>query len=318
MKFIAEFCQNHNGNFKILEKMIKSASKSGATYGKIQNIYAEDLTFRPEFETGIKINNKILAIKRPYKKEYKRLKKLEIKKNDIKNFIKICKDNNLIPLTTCFVQSHVDEIRDLGFKSIKVASYDCGSFPMIEKLKKNFNEIIVSTGASFDDEIEKTYNILKNKNFSFLHCITIYPTPLNNLNLKRMEFLKKFTNKVGFSDHTHVKTTGILGSMTACYLGAKLIERHFTILPENKTKDGPVSINEKQLSNLMTFSKLNKKEKKLILDSQFKNWKNLIGNKKRELSDEEILNRNYYRGRFASKRKYQKNRLQKVYNWEQI
>ena len=89
-------------------------------------------------------------------------------------------------------------------------------------------------------------------------------------------------------------------------------------MPENKTKDGPVSKNEKQLSDLISFSKLNKKEKKLFLDSKFKNWKNLIGNKKRELSDEEILNRNYYRGRFASKRKYQKNSLQKIYNWEQI
>ena len=95
-----------------------------------------------------------------------------------------------------------------------------------------------------------------------------------------MEYLKKFTNKVGFSDHTHVKTTGILGSMTACYLGAKLIERHFTILPENKTKDGPVSINEKQLSDLISFSKLNKKEKNYFLDSKFKNWKILLVIKK--------------------------------------
>ena len=76
ISIIAEFCQNHNGNSAILSEMIDKAVEHGATHLKIQNIFANELTFRPKFESGIKINKKVHSIKRPYKDEYKRLKKL--------------------------------------------------------------------------------------------------------------------------------------------------------------------------------------------------------------------------------------------------
>ena len=62
MKIIAEFCQNHNGSYSTLEKMVMNAKKSGATHGKIQNIFAKNLTFRPQFEQGLKIGNNILPV----------------------------------------------------------------------------------------------------------------------------------------------------------------------------------------------------------------------------------------------------------------
>ena len=93
-----------------------------------------------------------------------------------------------------------------------------------------------------------------------MHCITIYPTPLNQLNLNRMNWLKKFTKNIGFSDHTLVEKYDIKASKIALAMGAKIIERHFTILEKDKTKDGPVSINEKQLAELVHFSKLKKSE----------------------------------------------------------
>ena len=64
MKIIAELCQNHNGNQNILEKMIDEAVEGGATHVKLQTIYASDLTFRPEFETGLKVKGETLSIKR--------------------------------------------------------------------------------------------------------------------------------------------------------------------------------------------------------------------------------------------------------------
>ncbi len=96
-KIIAEFCQNHNGSFDNLEKMVKQASIAGATHGKIQTIHAKGLSFRPQFENGLSYNDKLVAIKRPFKNEYDRLIKLELSKEDVLNFIKICKDYNLIP-----------------------------------------------------------------------------------------------------------------------------------------------------------------------------------------------------------------------------
>ena len=316
MKIIAEFCQNHNGSYATLEKMVINAKKSGATHGKIQNIFAKNLTFRPQFEQGLKSGNKILAIKRPYLQEYKRLKELEINYKYIKKFLKLCNDEGITPMTTCFAHSDAIELKKIGFKSIKVASYDCSSYPMLNTIKKNFKEIIVSTGAMFDDEIVQAYQTLKRSNFSFLHCITIYPTPLRLLNLNRMNFLKKFSKTIGFSDHTLINRDGLLASKCAIYLGAKIIERHFTILPQNKTKDGPVSINPHQLKELKNFSLFEKNDQLKIIKKHFPQWQIVKGKANRDLSSEEVLNRDYYRGRFASLRKSSKNGRNMIFNWE--
>ena len=80
---------------------------------------------------------------------------------------------------------------------------------------------------------------LSGHSVSFLHCVTIYPTPLRELNLARMNYLRKFTNEVGFSDHTLVERDGTKASVVAISLGARVVERHFTVLDRSLTKDGP-------------------------------------------------------------------------------
>ena len=138
----------------------------------------------------------------------------------------------------------------LGGDAVKVASYDCASYPLLKDLKAKFKHLFVSTGATYEDEVEKAAQVLTGTSFSFLHCVTIYPTPLNELHLARMQYLRQFTPSVGFSDHTLVERDGIKASVVALHLGADLVERHFTTLPPDKTKDGPVSINPSQLKTL--------------------------------------------------------------------
>ena len=134
-KIIAEFCQNHNGDFDILKRMIEEAALSGATYGKMQTIFSKNLNFRPQFEEGLIINEEIYSIKRPFDDEFNRLKKLEISQTQMVEFVRLCKQNGLIPLTTCFARTDAKIIKELGFDEIKVASYDCASYPMIRELK---------------------------------------------------------------------------------------------------------------------------------------------------------------------------------------
>ncbi|MBM3706865.1 MAG: general stress protein [Actinobacteria bacterium] len=314
MKIITEFCQNHNGSFDILKKMICEAAEGGATHGKIQTIFADDLSFRERFEEG-KIDSKgnIITIKRPYKQEYQRLKSLELSYDQHQLFIEECKKSGLIPLTTSFNITSICKLKDLGWQSIKVASYDCGSLPMIRALADNFNELIISTGATFDYEIENTANYLNNinKKFTFLHCITIYPTPLKYMNLKRMEYLKKFTQSVGLSEHSLVSTDGIKASIAAIYLGANTVERHFTVLPEEETRDGKVSVRKKHLKELVYFSKLSKNDQKEYIYKNVPEFEKMLGRYKRELIKEELLNRDYYRGRFCNKIKGKQ-----IFNWE--
>ena len=309
---IAEFCQNHNGDFVLLKEMVHAAKESGATHGKIQTIFSDDLTFRERFEEGKIINNKIVTLKRPYKAEYERLKKLDLSLENQLEFINICEKINLIPLTTVFTWDSIEKVYNIGFKNIKVASYDCSSFPFLKKLKKYFDKIILSTGATYDHEIDRAYNILNDHDFNFLHCVTIYPTPLNKMNLERINYLKKYSKPVGFSEHSLVKRDGIKASKVALWLGAEIIERHFTILGEEDSKDGPVSINQKLLEELSEFSKLDKESMYDIIVDEIPDYEIMLGNKKRSLSDEELRNRDYYRGRFASR----DNKGEYRYNWE--
>lgn len=314
VKFIAELCQNHLGRFDVIKRLVERCAEQGADIVKLQNIFAKDLAFRFEFEKGFKLNKKILCIKRPYKQEYNRLKKLEVSYKNLERFINICEINKVKPSITCFSRNRINELKNIGFKIIKVASYDCGSFQMIEELSKNFKNIIVSTGASYDDEIQKTALILKknNVNFSFLHCVTVYPTPINLINLNRISYLKKFTNNVGFSDHSLAdKKNDNLAIYLAIYFGAKIIERHVRFYDIDKTKDGKVSILPEDIFDIKEFCKLSKKNQIKFLKSKKINLEKIKGDSKRNLTHIELLNRNYYRGRFAT---IKKNRT--IFNWE--
>ena len=307
MKIIAELCQNHNGQFNILKEMVKSAVNAGATHIKIQHIIPEILNYRARHEEGLIINGQTKSIKRPFSNEYKRLSGLVLDDDQIREFISICENEGVKPLTTCFSRRDVKKIKDLGFNEIKVASYDCSSYQLIRELSQNFSHLYISTGATYDDEVSYAASILRNhaKSFSFLQCTTIYPTPLNLLNLSRMNFLKsllKDKNEIGFSDHSSSLEHPNLASMLAIYHGAKIIERHFSILPKGDTKDGPVSINEKNLSELTNFSLLERKEQFAKISDMGFSPNDFCEStyKNKGLSNEELLNRDYYKGRFTT------------------
>lgn len=316
MKIIAEFCQNHNGKFDTLLKMVEAAARAGATHGKMQSINANTLVFRPEFEEGLSMGGAVKCIKRPFQNEYDRMKGLEISDDDTVKFIDACMSVGLVPMTTCFTRGQVSRLHDLGFNSLKVASYDCASFQMLREVKDRFHEIIVSTGATYDEEIELASQILKDRNFGLLHCVTIYPTPFDSLNLARMNWLRNFTEQVGFSDHSNTAESPLIASKVALLMGADIIERHFTILPAEETRDGPVSINEFQLKELVQFSALDKNTQLELIMQERPTWKGAVGVERRELSDQELLNRAYYRGRFATPVYGKSNR--KIYNWEEV
>ncbi|MGE3609172.1 MAG: N-acetylneuraminate synthase family protein [Bacteriovoracaceae bacterium] len=302
MKIIAEFCQNHNGDVAILDEMLHAAALNGATHCKIQTIFVDDLNNRPEFEEGLVENGVTKVIKRPYGPEYERLKKLELDYKEHENFIAKCKKYGVEPLTTCFSRHRISALKEMGFKSMKVASYDCASMPLIRELSNAFDDLIISTGATFDEEIETTAKYLnqQSKKFSFLHCVTIYPTPLNEIHLNRMKYLKHFTPEVGLSEHTLTERDGIKASVAAIYEGASVIERHFTILGPTESKDGPVSIRPEHLKELSDFAKMSKADQNLYIQEKVPEFETMLGSEKRQLSNMELLNRAYFRGRFVS------------------
>lgn len=301
----------------LLAHMVEAAGKAGATHGKMQTILADTIAYRPQFEEGLIVEGEIKSIKRPYAAEYQRLKGLEVSQEDTLKFVDLCRQNGLVPMTTCFVRAHVNDIAQAGFKSIKVASYDCASFPMLRELGALFNEIVVSTGATFDDEVIHAAATLKDKSFAFLHCVTLYPTPLDQMHLLRMQWLRSMAPRVGFSDHSLVARDGLLASKAALALGADIIERHFTILGPAESRDGPVSITPQHMAELASFAALDPQERLQRMDAEYPGWKVMCGQQQRQLSDQELLNRDYYRGRFASPRLESRLGTRMIFNWEE-
>jgi N,N'-diacetyllegionaminate synthase len=285
--------------------MIISAAENGADMVKMQSLWGDDLPMRERFEEGIvDEEGKTLAIKRPHGAEYERLSQLDLTIEDHQFFIDTCVKHNVIPLTAVFSKHRIKEVGELTWpgKWVKVPSYDCASWPLLRELAKYFDNFIISTGATYDEEIQKTAELMKElgKEFTFLHCVTSYPNTLPMCNLARMEWLRQFTNSVGWSDHTKIEDNDIIAAKVAMYLGADYVERHFTILDASESKDGPVSMTPELLKELVRFRALSHEEQKAELDAQHPNWGESIGTPTREMTDVELLNRDYYRGRFAS------------------
>lgn len=306
VKIIAELCQNHCGDHALLREMIAAAAENGADIIKMQTIFSKDLTHRPRFNEGETApDGTVKTIKRPYAAEYERLAKLDLTEEDHYTFIEECKQRNVTPMTTVFARHRVPFVASLPWplRIVKVASYDCASFPLLQELCTHFDHLIISTGATFDGEIARAAQLVRErgKELTFLHCVTNYPNTLAMCNLARMEWLRQFTPSVGWSDHTLVERDGLRAAKVAIALGAHWVERHFTILAKDRTKDGPVSITPTLLRELRTFADLPQEERQALAHAEVPQWNELWGTATRPLTPTELLNRDYYRGRFASR-----------------
>jgi sialic acid synthase SpsE len=310
LNFIAEFCQNHLGSKDVLETMIIEAKNSGATHAKIQGLYSEEITKRKEFES------KGGTIYRPYKQEFARLKMLDLSFETEKWFVKTCQRETITPMITVFTHKGVERAKNAGFTSIKIASYDCASRPIIRKVLNFANEIVISTGATFWHEIAETVLMLNrykqsNQKIALLHAKTLYPTQLSEFGILRMLALSMFGYKVGLSDHTKPSETQLIASKIAIFMGASYIERHFTVLNKSETKDGPISINPQELKELKIFTQKTRLEQ--LNEIGLQNLKLTLPCYSLDPTEQELINRSYYRGRVASKYNGKE-----FYSWEEI
>lgn len=314
VEVIAEFCQNHNGDRSVLKEMVHAAAESGATFAKIQSMKAADLTHRPRFDEGATDETgRVTVIKRPYDAEFWRLKPLDLDDDDHYRFTEWCREAGIKPLTTVFSRSRVPFVASLGLEAVKVASFDCSSFPLLRDLRQHrVPRVIVSTGVTLDSEIEEAMRVLDGVETAVLHCVSIYPTPLGEANLRKMDYLRRLCPVVGISDHSNPEKDGFKLTAAALLRGAQMVERHFTILPKDQTRDGPVSVNPQQLRELVRVSRLPAADLQSYVSEHVPELEQMLGSETRELSPTEMLNRDYYRGRFASHGPDG----EWIYNWE--
>lgn len=310
---IAEFCQNHNGNVEVLNRMILAAKQGGASHAKIQGLYSSELTKRSEFEPDHQEEGSLL---RPHQAEFNRLSKLDLTLETESHFVKECKEFAIIPMITVFTHLGLERALEAGFKSFKIASYDCASRELISRILPHADELVISTGATLWNEIELTSQLVAKEKKShtkiaFLHARTIYPTPLDKMNISRMLFLRYLGWEIGLSDHSRPEVDGLVASKLAIHLGASYVERHFTVLARTETKDGPVSIMPSELQELSNFWH----KDPLVRYQELSEINNLakicFGESELEIDAQEATNAKYYRGRVASW-----HNSKQIYSWE--
>ena len=299
---IAELCQNHNGSPDLLYSMVYQAAIGGASHAKIQNLYSWELSYRSEYES------RAGEMYRPYFGEFERLRKLDLDPKTESLFVSTCKALNITPMVTVFTHEGANRAKEAGFRSIKIASYDCASLPLIESVLNFADELVVSTGATSWEKVTRTAEYLSTRDsqsIALLHATTAYPNTLENANLGRMGALEQFGLPVGYSDHTGTldSHTANATSKAAIILGAQVLERHFTVLPPGATKDGPVSIDTIRLADLANFFEdqsgtgFVSAEEKIAVEELLATSDSF----RLEPNDEELMNARYYRGRVVSR-----------------
>lgn len=267
---IAEAGVNHNGSFENAKKMIDIAFDSGADIVKFQTFKAEKTISK-------------FAEKAEYQKEntgntesqLEMVKKLELSFENFKELKEYSEEKGIIFISTPFDFESIDFLNNIGMNIWKIPSGEITNLPYLRKVSKVAKKVIISTGMSEINEIRDALKILKEngvEEISILHCNTEYPTPMKDVNLRAMQTIKKeFNLEVGYSDHT----LGIEVPIAAVALGAKIIEKHFTIDKNMVGPDHVASLNPEELKSMVVsirnIEKALGSKDKIISESEFKN-----------------------------------------------
>ena len=246
---IAEAGVNHNGCLVTAKQLIDAAVDAGVDYVKFQTINADKMVTRSAKRADYQELNT-----RNSDSHYEMLKKLELSENDHKELILYCNSKSIKFFSTAFDLESLVFLKSLGLELAKIPSGEITNLPYLRAMAKLFPEIILSTGMANMDEIKAAFRVLiengtKQENITILHCNTEYPTPMDDVNLKAMLHIKKELGvEIGYSDHT----LGIEVPIAAVALGAKVIEKHFTLDRNLPGPDHKASLEPEELKAMVT------------------------------------------------------------------
>ena len=230
---IAEAGVNHNGSVDLAKKLIDAAVDSGADAVKFQTFKAEKLVVKNTQKADYQKQTTDAS-----ESQFDMIKKLELDVDTHKELIAYCQEKIIMFLSTPFDHESIDLLSDLGLKIYKIPSGEITNLPYLRYIGSLGKQVILSTGMSNLKEVGDALNILINAgtskdNITVLHANTMYPTPMEDVNLNAMLTIQKeFGVAIGYSDHT----LGVEVDIAAVAMGASCIEKHFTL---DKTMDGP-------------------------------------------------------------------------------
>ncbi|MGM9836628.1 MAG: N-acetylneuraminate synthase [Muribaculaceae bacterium] len=241
---IAEAGVNHNGNFDMAVEMIHRAKWAGADYVKFQTAVPELVisTYAPKAEYQKETTGAAES-------QLEMCKAIHLPLTDYVRLKAICEEVGIGFMSTPFDLVSIDVLEELGMDYYKIPSGEITNLPYLRKIASKGRPVIMSTGMSELSEIADAIAVLedgglKRCQITLLHCNTQYPTPFCDVNLAAMNTLRQtFDTTVGYSDHTR----GIEVPIAAVAMGAKVIEKHFTLDCNLPGPDHKASLEPEQL-----------------------------------------------------------------------
>lgn len=243
---IAEAGVNHNGDIELAKKLIEVAAQAGADFVKFQTFKTENLVSKSAQMADYQQKN----LQSQGASQFEMLKKLELDLNMHLILIEHANKNGIKFLSTAFDLDSIDLLVDLKMPFFKIPSGEITNKPYLQKIARTKLPVIISTGMADLIDIENAVNVFKAVNYSsedlsILHCNTEYPTPMGDVNLNAMNTIKnKFDLEIGYSDHT----LGVEVSIAAVAMGARIIEKHFTLDKNMIGPDHKASLNPEELA----------------------------------------------------------------------
>lgn len=271
---IAEAGVNHNGDIELAKELIYQAKKSGADCVKFQTYKTENLITK----NAPKANYQLITTDRN-ESQYDMLKNLELSYSDFKYLFEYSKKVGIDFISTPYNFQDIDFLDSLGLESFKVASGQMTELPFLSYLAKKKKKIILSTGMSDLGQVYQAASKIRefsNEKLFILQCTTNYPSTIDDANLNCMQTIKSACNvEVGYSDHV----VGNFACYAAVALGAKIIEKHFTLDKSMPGPDHSCSSDPKELIELVNgireIEKSLGNKNKLPTDSESKNLKGM-------------------------------------------
>lgn len=246
---IAEAGVNHNGSLAMALQLVDVAAAAGADAVKFQTFMADALVTQAARQAEYQMQNTGKV-----ESQYAMLKRLELSESDHLAIMARCHERAIRFLSTPFDAQSIELLHRLGMTTYKIPSGELTNVPYLRHVARYAEHIIVSTGMATLAEVEVGLQTLLDTGISrdqvtLLHATTEYPCPMSEVNLRAMRTLRQaFGVAVGYSDHTQ----GIEIPIAAVALGARVIEKHFTLDQQLPGPDHRASLEPAELSAMVT------------------------------------------------------------------
>ena len=264
---VAEIGANHNGDMTLCRAMIDAARECGADAVKFQSWSKSSLISRAEYDR----NTAYVSKQRNQPTLEESVDQYQLSRAQHEEISAYCRKTGVVFFSSCFSNAEVDMLESLDVPAYKIASMDVNHLPLLQYVAATHKPVILSAGMAMLGEVERAIGTLRAAGsgpVAILHCLSIYPSPPAQVNLRTMDTWRSaFDVPVGYSDHT----LGLAISLGAVALGACIIEKHFTLDRTLEGWDHAISADPAELRAIVegsrdTFAALGSAERRVNAD----------------------------------------------------